>query len=264
MVYIIPPICAFLHLFLFMISDDAFASKPEPESSFEASMQVSYFSKYSGEGIITNPDPNLQGELSIGYAGFSAAIFGVLDLTDVLDYRYEFEELNYILGYEYSAEDLPLLGQITLGIAWTYFDIPRSSNEDYQELKLSLVFDDLPLTPGFSLNWDYENDTLWFTASGEHSLPLEKISDKLSWDSELILHWGNGRWVDSIIGVRKNALATAALTTGPCWAFNDYAKVKVFVELAWGLNSQVRDAMRNDPWNNSCNISGGISFEITW
>ncbi len=233
-------------------------------SAFEFEIHTGYYTKYSGEGIISNPDANLQSELAIGYAGFRAGVLGVFDLTDVLGYRDDIEEWNYMLGYSHTLTDLPLLGAVTLELGWTYYDIPRASEDDYQELNFSVTLDDVPLTPGFAVNWDYENDTVWFTGSCGYSLSLAALSEKLSWDSELALHWGNARWTDSLIGVKKDALATAVFSTGPSWAFNEYVQGRIFVQLAWGLNGQVREAMREDPWNHSCNVSGGIALDIAW
>lgn len=127
-----------------------------------------------------------------------------------------------------------------------------------------MTLDPVPLTPGFTVNWDYENEIFWFTGSCEHSLSLGAVSERLSWDSEMALHWGNTCWTDSIVGVKKNALATAVLSSGRSWAFNEYIQGRIFVELAWGLNGQVREAMREDAWNHSCNIIGGIALDIAW
>ena len=84
------------------------------------SFMTGYYTKNMGEGVISNPERNIQSELEIGMFGFHAGITGIFDLTNATGYRNDFEEFDYSLGYGYTFEDVPCIGALSLDLTWTY------------------------------------------------------------------------------------------------------------------------------------------------
>ena len=244
----------------------ALAARGEESAAVEAEEAVSWrptvtysqtwSSRNMGEGVVTNPRSITESALALEWQGFSVGVTGIYDFTDDAGYDNDFEEWDYILGYSRTFEDLGPLGSVTAGLVWTYYDIPHASQDDYQELTLALSLDDIPLTPSLEINWDYENGTWWFKGAIAHSLEL--IPERLSWESTLELHYGNSRWT----GIDKAAFTTAVLTTGPSLTLTDNISLDANVAFAHGIDSAMRQAMRDDEANNATNVVFSVALNL--
>lgn len=228
-----------------------------------AKMSLGYSSRFIGEGVVSNPDPVLEGDFNLGWGGFTAGVAAVYDLTDWLGYRHEVEEWNYYLGYAWSLPPAGPLGQITLGIGWAYFDIPRDRAADYQELTLSVTLDEVPLTPELTANWDYENDTWWFSLAAGHSQPLAWLDERLSWDIGAEAFSGNDRWVEGAYGLHRSGLTALCLTTGPVWSVSDSLTLRGFVTLAFTPDRNLRHQLRDQPENQGLTTLFGLTLDFT-
>ncbi|MGN0878568.1 MAG: hypothetical protein ACI4WT_03815 [Oligosphaeraceae bacterium] len=241
----------------------AHGEEPSPVAAAEESSwrptvtySQSWSSRNMGEGVVTNPRSIAESALSLEWQGLSVGVTGIYDFTDDAGYDNDFEEWDYILGYSRTFEDLGPLGAVTAGLTWTYYDIPRASQDDYQELTLALSLDDIPLTPSLEINWDYENGTWWFKGAIAHSLEL--IPERLSWESTLELHYGNSRWT----GLDKAAFTTAVLTTGPSLTLTDHVSLDANVALAHGIDSAMRQALRDDEANHATNVVFTVAINL--
>lgn len=232
----------------------------QPELDFE----LSYFSKYIDNGFISNPDGNVQGELSISLHGFYVGVASIFDLTGAADYRREFSEWNYFVGYEYEWSDLPYIGSLELGIEWLYEDYPRASEEDVQELCFSIAFNDLLLSPNAELCWQYEDDAFSGSVGIAHSQELATISDRLSWESSLDIIWGNRAWNDGEYGVRRRGASSLLFCSGPLFAFSENLSLGAKLLLGRALGGGVRDAWRDDEWNSASNVAFIIGLNASF
>lgn len=240
---------------------------PEAAMEFEESgmapsisFMTGYYTRNMGEGVISNPERNIQSELEIGMFGFHAGITGIFDLTNATGYRNDFEEFDYSLGYGYTFEDVPCIGALSLDLTWTYYDINRASSDDYQEIALGISLDDLFLAPSLTINHDYENGTWWAEAAVSHSYALSFISEDLSWDNSLFVYFGNSNWVEGSTGYRRAGLSNAVLATGLSYAVSENITIGFEADFSFALDSNVRNAMRADENNNRNNIC--LAFTI--
>jgi len=76
--------------------------------------------KYVWRGQVLTPDPVLQPEILVSLLGFSAGFWGNMDTNEVNGENYEFNEIDYTLGYELS---LPL---IALDAGFIHYSFPNS------------------------------------------------------------------------------------------------------------------------------------------
>lgn len=241
-----------------LLPEEAASGIPYPS----VGLSLGYASRYLGEGVVSNPDPVFQGDFNLFWGGFQTGVAVVYDLTDWLGYRHEVEEWNYYLGYAWTLPPAGPLGEITLSIGWTYFDIPRDRAADAQELSLSVTLDEVPLTPALAANWDYENDTWWFSLSAGHSLPLPSIDERLSWDVSAEMFSGNGRWVEGAYGVRRAGVTALCLTTGPVFAVSDSLTLRGFVTLAFTPDRSLRRPLRDQPENQGVTTLAGLALDF--
>jgi uncharacterized protein (TIGR02001 family) len=236
---------------------------------------LDYGSRYIYKGEVWNPDRVLQADLCLSLKGFYAGVWTCYDFTDANGYNNEPEEWNYYLGYEYQFTDIPLVESITLGLGWIYFDYPRASAWDTQELNFGVMLEDVLLTPKMVVNWDYENDTWWVEAGIRHEMPLESISDKLLFGVGLDLIWGNTRWcgyvdenqgpgVDKTSDAYKNALISAVLITDLKYQFNENIAFGPYMIGAWAIDHDMREKYRADDVNNDFNFVWGVKLDMAF
>ena len=87
-------------------------------------------SKYVWRGQIVTPEAVLQPDLSLGVMGFTAGVWGNVDLTDVNGYETSLSETNWTLGYEFS------IPKFSFGAGFIMYDFPSSGPDDTSEFYL--------------------------------------------------------------------------------------------------------------------------------
>ena len=102
-----------------------------------------YFSKYIWRGQNLNDRSVFQPAVSVSKSGFTANIWGNLELTDSREHSGEFTEFDY--GLDYSAP-VPEANGVSFSIGVLYYDFPNTSEKPTTEIYGGLNFN-LPLTP---------------------------------------------------------------------------------------------------------------------
>ena len=118
----------------------------------EFAAAVDYFTKYIWRGQNLNDESVYQPSVSIGKNGFTASVWGNLDLTGENQNCGEFTELDYSIDYSASVPDI---NGVSFSVGALYYDFPNTTSEPTTEVYCGLNFD-LPLTPYVKLYRDVE------------------------------------------------------------------------------------------------------------
>lgn len=97
--------------------------------SVDAELPV--YSKYVWRGMNNTNDWVLQPSLYVGLFGFTAGVWGNMDLSDVNGYSTEFKEHDYLLAYKLG---LPFL---ELGAGFIWYSYPNESRSNTAEFYVS-------------------------------------------------------------------------------------------------------------------------------
>ena len=132
-------------------------------------------SKYLWRGIEFNEDPVFQPDVWVSFKGFTATVWGNMELTDVYDgsgengAKNDFTEVDYILDYSNSFNN------INYSIGWIYYDFPHTRFTDTHELYVALGYDAF-LAPTVTLYRDLRaNDGYYLTFSISHDIELKNF-----------------------------------------------------------------------------------------
>ena len=113
------------------------------DDAVQFAFTADYFSKYIWRGQNLNDKSVFQPSFSVSKSGFTANIWGNLELTDSREHSGEFTEFDY--GLDYSAP-VPEVNGISFSIGVLYYDFPNTSEKPTTEVYGGLNFD-LPLAP---------------------------------------------------------------------------------------------------------------------
>ena len=105
--------------------------------------------KYVWRGQVVTPDPVLQPDVTVNFLGFSAGFWGNIDTNDVNGMEWEFNEVDWTLGYEMN---LPLLN---LGAGFINYTFPGSDASGTTEFYLGASVNVL-LSPSLTVYQDIE------------------------------------------------------------------------------------------------------------
>jgi len=165
-----------------MVFSAAPAAVAENEVSFGVAADL--FSKYVWRGQNVVDDWVLQPSGSIGYMGFTASIWGNVDLNGDLVDDWEFSEVDYAIDYSNSFP-----GQETFGysLGYIYYDFPNTGWKSTKEIYGGLSAD-VPLSP--VVKWFYDIDE----ADGSY------IQFSVGHTIERIASWGEDISCDLVLG----------------------------------------------------------------
>jgi len=175
------------------------------EDKVELELTTDFFSKYVWRGQEINEDFVFQTGLSAGYKGFTAGIWGNLDLTDFGGNRGEFTEWDYSIDYSGTiGED----GKVGYSLGLINYHFP-SVVGDTTEFYWGFSFD-VPLSPYITVYHDIDVvEGTYVNAGISHSIEdAVKLTDNLSanLDLGLSLGWANSSYNNAYWGVDKSGL----------------------------------------------------------
>jgi len=158
--------------------------------------EAGFYSKYVWRGLEANAKGVFQPEAGISLYGFEASIWANLDLTDSLDNRGKFTEVDYILSY---TRDFDFLSATLI---YLYYDYPNTDEIKTQEAGLILEAGE-EILAALEIYWDFDQ------AEGIYLKPtlgyLIEAGDLLITPS-VGLGWGNGRYNEYYFEEKKNSL----------------------------------------------------------
>ena len=240
------------------------------EKEWSVSLSLTYANKYMTDGIVWTDGDMLFPDLTVSYKGFFVELWGAMDLNGQNDQNFNpnhgnfgnvkkgnFEEIDFIFGYDYTFEYLDVINSLSIHAQWVYYKYPQRfgawfGNTFYRQSdgttqKVSVDFTTgLFLNPGLNIDWTYEQPGwcggLLFDFHVSHSLPLATITEKLTFDNRADLLAGN-RY--ALVSGRKGIASfiwTPALNYQCC----DNVSFGPFAKLIWHLDNCVREAAEDD------------------
>ncbi len=157
-------------------------------------LTADYFNKYVWRGQNLNNESVFQPSVAVSKSGFTANIWGNLELTNSREHAGEFTEFDYGLDYTNSIAEM---NWISLSIGVLYYDFPGTSEKPTTELYGGLNFD-LPLTPYIRWYRDIQvNNGSYIQLGIGHTIEkFHEFSEKYYCDIELgsSIGYGTGRY----------------------------------------------------------------------
>ena len=251
----------------------------------EISFSMQYKSRYISDGFVVNPQNMLFGSLDLGWNltshdGLYVGIWGANDLNRYnadSNVKYEPEEFDYYIGYWYEFGDIPGIESLTLDLSYTYWDYPsRTQWECVGEQQNTIALDITAgclLKPGVTINWDPENEKLYFKLHVGYDYEVEDVKG-LSLNTGLSLFIGNGHYVtgkgvlewkdDMPVDVSdRSAITTLIWDVGINYALNDHISFGPFASLNFAIDHNVREDWKHDANSKSgCNTLWGFGGKI--
>ncbi|MCP5118832.1 MAG: hypothetical protein GY953_49095, partial [bacterium] len=136
----------------------------------EFSADAAFFSQYNWRGLVVTDGPVLQPALTMTYAGFSANVWGNLDLDDANDLAGKFNEVDLTFSYSRSA------GKAELSAGVINYIFPNIPADATTEIFGAIGFD-VPLNPSFGAYFDVDEvDGTYLTADVSHTVDFPKTS----------------------------------------------------------------------------------------
>ena len=230
------------------------------DSIYSASGDLVFASKYIWRGLRATNDWSLQPAMTLGVGGFSANVWGTMDLTAVNPgdslpiqpgdgLKGKFSEVNYVFSYDHSLEGATVsVGTITYAFPDRSDSLP-STTEIYGGVSL----DSAPLAPSFTLHVDLDETQagggsagMYFLIAAGHSFPLQH--DVLSsFDLSATVALVNAGYTDFFYGVSAGGFHDAGITATLPITINDNWSAGFFVTYSALLGKQIRDSQLQDP-----------------
>lgn len=241
------------------------ASVVPKEKEWKISLTLTYANKYVTDAYVVTDGDMLFPDLTVSYKGFFAEIWGAMDLNNKNynnnpgDFgnvrRGNFEEVDFIFGYDYTFEDLAAINSLSIHAQWAYYKYPqrlgtwdedgkfrRASDGTTQKITIDATTG-LFLNPGVKLDWAYEERCWLLTFHAAHSLPLAMISEKLTFDNGAELLVGNRKfgYNGDCDNPKSFAFCTFVWTTGLNFACCDNVSFGPFAKMIFHLDNRVRE-----------------------
>ena len=146
------------------------------EEGVKFAVTADYFTKYIWRGQNLNDESVFQPSISLSKNGFTASVWGNLDLTDENQNSGEFTELDYSIDYSASV---PGINWVSFSAGALYYDFPHTDSKPTTEVYGGLNLD-LPLAPYVKLYRDVEeiNGSYLQVGIGHSIEKLWEFSDK--------------------------------------------------------------------------------------
>lgn len=251
------------------------------------SLTVEYKSRYISDGFVVNPQNMLFGSFDLGWDltshdGLYIGIWGANDLNRYnadSGVKYEPEEWDYYIGYWYEFGDIPAIESLTLDLSYTYWDYPSRTGWECKGEQQNTIALDITagciLKPGVTINWDPENEKLYFKLHAKYEYEIEDVKG-LSFSTGLAMFWGNGNYVkckgvcDVKDGIPVSRHDHSAITTliwdaALNYKVNDHFTFGPFASLNFAIDHDVRDTWKlNDNSKSGCNTLWGIGGTLSF
>ena len=184
--------------------------------------------------MVINDDPVLQPSVSVGFGGFAAGVWGNMDLTEINNDRFEFNETDYFLEY---TLDLPLLS-LTLGIS--RYDYSIAGWEPTSEAYFAVAAG-LPGNPSATVYRDVDKaDGTYVELGAGQDFPVMPFANL---EISAILGWGSGKHNRYNYGISGMGAGFTEVTVaaGLPVGIGDFVSVTPSLGLSCPLNDDLRD-----------------------
>lgn len=176
------------------------SSSPAAEG-IDFEITADYFGKYIWRGQNLDDESVFQPGFSASYKGFTASIWGSLEMTNVNSNSSNLTEVDYSVDYSGTFPGIEGLGY---SIGMIYYDFPNTGFDSTIEIYWELNFD-LPLNPSMMVYHDVDEvDGSYISLAFGHSIEkVFELSPDLPVGMEIgaSLGWGSSSYNNSYWGV---------------------------------------------------------------
>ena len=279
---------ALLMLFIMAASMSIFAQEaaaPELEPADDdkcalipnIALSLDIKSKYMCDGLVVNPDGMLFLDAFAAWdCGLYLDVWTAIDLNgynngsdDIGPYKNDRrnrpEEIDYVIGYSYTFDDLLDISPLTIDVAYKYFQYPRanfSGDELFDTtIKLDNILDkegDAWLSTGITWRYntkDYTNYS-WFDVTYGYNF-TEKFSAFLS---NKVFYACKSKMKDSgydWYAGNRDAFTSLESTLEADYAVTDNFSVRAYIDCGWALDHDIRQCCKDTDHQNTFNIRYG-------
>jgi len=210
------------------------------ELPFEVEVGADLFSHYVWRGMILTDDPVLQPSLTLSSCGFSANVWGSIDMTDLNEdpgEDYHMQELDFTLSYDFS----PVEG-LDLGVGVIYYAFPGTAFDSTQEAYASVALSEVPfVTPSITAYYDFDEIEGWYVSAAlEHEFAL---AENLTLGVGACLGFGDSDYNLGYWGVDDSGLNDLNLSASLSYQVNDAFSVGISAGYMVLVGSDVKDAV---------------------
>jgi uncharacterized protein (TIGR02001 family) len=230
------------------------------ELPFDVEVGADLFSHYVWRGMILTDDPVLQPSLTLSSCGFSANVWGSIDMTDINEdpgEDYHMQELDFTLSYDFS----PVEG-LDLGVGVIYYTFPGTGFDSTQEAYASVALSEVPfVTPSITAYYDFDEIEGWYV-----SFALDKefeLSEKLALGVGASLGFGDSDYNMGYWGVDDSGLNDLNLSASLSYQVNDAFSIGISAGYMVLVGSDVKDAVEDGGGDTSqffMGLSAAVAF----
>lgn len=187
------------------------ANAQETEKNWSLTLQSDFYGKYVWRGINVVDDPVWQPSLTFSYAGFSANVWGNLDLTEQNSEKGQFTEVDLTVSYAWAWKDL----NFSVGAINYQFPNPvaATTTEVYATVGLATL-----LSPTLKVYHDIDevDGTYVALAMAHEFTDVMKLGDgvTVSVDASGSVGYGSANYNRFYYGSRSAALTDALVSIG--------------------------------------------------
>ncbi len=224
---------------------------------FSVTADATWNSKYVWRGLPCDEESVLQPSLFLSLTGFTAGIWGNMELTDVNELTEEddrtgvFTEIDYSLGYELDL----LLAGLSAGLG--YYDYPNTEVESSAEIYVS-GYAKVPFSPSITIYQGIkEAEGMYVSLSGSQPLGTVSMAPMVSMAPEFTanLGWGNKVHNNFNFGVDEAAMTDLTLGLAAPVGIGPVVTVTPALHYSMMLDEEIKDLYEDDT-----NFWGGVSL----
>ncbi len=276
---------AFLMLLALCASYSVFAQEAAPAVEVEegsswtpfVSLSAEWGSKYMCDGKVVNPNAMTFLDAFVELNGLYVDLWAAMDMSHwnrpdggsyayKNDRQYRAEEVDYVIGYAYTFEDLLPISPLTIDVAYKYFQYPRAYFDHDEPLDVKIYLDNLldpesDITLGTGVTFRY--DLNWYTWYGWYDVTVGmKITDQLSAKVSSKVFWGTKDKMRMAYGLNRDVISSLEVRGDLSYAVTENISLGAFVDCGWALDHEIRDAWKADSINNEENFRAGMSVSV--
>lgn len=223
------------------------------DKDWSVDFDLTYNSKYVWRGLTATDGSVLQPSFSLAYKGFSAGVWGNVDLSDVNGEQGNFTEVDLWAEYAHS------FGMFTPAVGVIYYHFPPDDSANTTEIYLSLGFDVI-LSPTLVIYYDVDQiQGLYISLGISHSFDLyQKGEMSVALDLGATAGWGSEDYNAGYWGVNKSGFNDVLLSVGLPITVMESLTITPMINYSAVVDTELRDAVENDS-----NFYAGISITFS-
>lgn len=234
----------------------AFNVSAAEDRPWSGAVDTSFYSKYIWRGINITDDPVFQPSVLVAYKNLSLSVWGNMDMTDINDNSFEFNELDYNIDYSWNWH----LWNLTLGAI--RYEFPNTRWDGTTEVYGSLGLETL-LSPTVTVYRDVDEiDGTYAEISVGHAfhniwVPNEDIA--MSLDLTASVGYGGNDYNDGYFGVDDSCFTDVLATAAFPVVFGEHFALTPSISWSSLIDEEIREVSMDDD-NLWYGVSVGYSF----